>query len=370
MSETIESRGRTVEEAVAEALLQLGARKDEVDVTVVEEGRSGFLGFLGARQAVVRVTRKTILRTGRRDGRGGRSRSDRSRGDAATDGGGARKQEAAAETEGRSRGRRRGRRRKDGTAAESGDRAGGRAAGGLGSDGRGADERRGNDRSPAPSRERPAAHAERPAGPDGNVKAEPVGDEIRAAERARVLRGLAAAEAPANLREMTTELMRLGGFPCRVEIVEGDYHLIKLVTDDSSAGVLIGRHGATVDALEHLVERMISQATGERVNMNLDVNNYRRRREEMLAERARDIMRKVLETGREIHMEPLCARERRIVHMEITGEPRLRTYTLVSQNGKHVVVALAGQEGPQGAVTGADDWDDDAPGEDAEDPTS
>ena len=125
---------------------------------------------------------------------------------------------------------------------------------------------------------------------------------------------------------------------------EGDYHQVRITTDDNSAGVLIGRHGATVDALEHLVERMASQAAGERVNMNLDVNNYRRRREENLVLRVQEIMEKVAKTGREMHMEPLCARERRIVHLEVVKTPGLRTFTLANASGKHVVVAKGDPE--------------------------
>ena len=59
MSNSIETSGESVEEAVLEALVQLGARKDEVDVEVLATARAGVLG-LGAREARVRVTRKTV----------------------------------------------------------------------------------------------------------------------------------------------------------------------------------------------------------------------------------------------------------------------------------------------------------------------
>ena len=70
MSDNIESQGKTVEEAVSEALLALGAREDEVEIEVLEEGRSGFLGVFGSKPARVRVSRK---KKGRSDRRGGRS---------------------------------------------------------------------------------------------------------------------------------------------------------------------------------------------------------------------------------------------------------------------------------------------------------
>ena len=62
MNDSIECQGKTVDEAVSEALLILGARADEVDVEVLEEPRSGFLGFVGNRPARVLVRRKAAGR--------------------------------------------------------------------------------------------------------------------------------------------------------------------------------------------------------------------------------------------------------------------------------------------------------------------
>jgi predicted RNA-binding protein Jag len=69
MSNKIETRGKTVKDAVSEALLQLGARRDEVDVTILQEPKSGFLGILGNRQAKVLVEKKSGDRGRSRGGR-------------------------------------------------------------------------------------------------------------------------------------------------------------------------------------------------------------------------------------------------------------------------------------------------------------
>jgi spoIIIJ-associated protein len=184
---------------------------------------------------------------------------------------------------------------------------------------------------PKPAPQRPAPE---PRQPD----AQPSG-QIKAIDKVAPTRGVAKQDVPAALESLATDLMCRSGFTCRCEVKQGEYHLIKMVTDDSSAGVLIGRHGSTIDALEHLIERMASQAAGERVLMNLDINNYRRRREESLIERSQSIMAKVASTGREVHTESLCARERRIIHLEVAKAEGLRTYTVATSNGKHVVVA-------------------------------
>ncbi len=73
MSDKIEIQGKTVEAAVSEALLQMGARRDEVEIKVLEEPKSGFMGFLGGRAARVLVRKK---RSRRGDSRGRDHRVD------------------------------------------------------------------------------------------------------------------------------------------------------------------------------------------------------------------------------------------------------------------------------------------------------
>ncbi len=130
------------------------------------------------------------------------------------------------------------------------------------------------------------------------------------------------------------------GFPCRCEVKPGEYRMVKIVTDDISAGMLIGRHGQTIDAVEHLVERMATTAAGDRVRMNLDINNYRRRREDTLLDQVDRAVSEVRATGEDAHLEPMDARERRIVHLEAANHEGLRTWTMGGLGGKHVVIGI------------------------------
>lgn len=163
---------------------------------------------------------------------------------------------------------------------------------------------------------------------------------INALKYAEALRDIPLEEANSTLESVAGELFKRAGFPCRCDVVDDEYSLVRIVTDDASAGMLIGRHGSTVDAIEHLVERMSCNAVGERVRMNLDINNYRKRREEALVERVADAVQSVLSSGRPYHIEPQDARERRMVHMEALKTEGLRTYTMYGSGGKHVVIAL------------------------------
>jgi spoIIIJ-associated protein len=142
------------------------------------------------------------------------------------------------------------------------------------------------------------------------------------------------------LTELTDGMLARAGFPCQCETLPGEYRQIKVTTDDASAGMLIGRHGQTIDAVEHLVERMASNAIDARARINLDINSYRMRREESLGERVAEVAAEIRESGRPFHMEPMSARERRIVHMETEKLGGLRTFTMDGSGGKHVVIVL------------------------------
>lgn len=164
--------------------------------------------------------------------------------------------------------------------------------------------------------------------------------DISAAGYADPVREVADEDVDQTLINFTSGMLLRAGFPVRCEVKDGEYRQVRIVTDDTSAGVLIGRHGATVDAVEHLVDRMIGMAAGDRVRMNLDINNYRRRREESLHDRVLDAASMVRENGRTFHMEAMCARERRIVHLEVEKMAGLRTYTMGGAASRHVVIAL------------------------------
>ena len=177
------------------------------------------------------------------------------------------------------------------------------------------------------------------------------GDEVIAASIAATDYAKPAAQVdeagqPALLAELATGMLARAGFPCECETIPGEYHAVKVAADEDSAGMLIGRGGSTAEAIEHLVERMASNASGDRVRMNLDINDYRVRREEQLREHTAEAVAEVRANGEPYHMESMDARERRIVHMATEDLPDITTYTVVGAGGKHVVIVK--DDGTQG----------------------
>lgn len=162
---------------------------------------------------------------------------------------------------------------------------------------------------------------------------------IAATDYAKALTAVDEAGQPAMLTELTNGMLARAGFPCECETIPGEYHAVKVSVDEDSAGMLIGRGGSTAEAVEHLVERMASNAAGDRVRMNLDINDYRIRREDTLRDRAIEAIAEVRATGEAYHMEPMDARERRVVHLLAEEMPDITTYTVIDSGGKHVVIA-------------------------------
>lgn len=87
-----------------------------------------------------------------------------------------------------------------------------------------------------------------------------------------------------------------------------------LPTSDEGIGLLIGRHGQTLDALQEIVRSAVQRQTESRCRFVVDIEDYRKRRRDQLEDRARAIAAKVRRTGRSESLEPMTAYERKIVH--------------------------------------------------------
>ncbi len=133
----------------------------------------------------------------------------------------------------------------------------------------------------------------------------------------------------------------LGLLEVEVEVdidIEDDGLHCDLNTSSDEEGLLIGRHGATLDALQYLTLRVLQAEGLGRMRITLDVGGYRTRREKTLRELAESVAEKVLKNGRPYHFDPMSAMERRVVHMAITEMGGLRTESEGEGRRRHVVV--------------------------------
>ena len=108
--------------------------------------------------------------------------------------------------------------------------------------------------------------------------------------------------------------------------------------DDDDLGLLIGRHGQTLEALQELARVVVVQRTGLRARIVVDVEEYRRRQRSRLAARAREIARRVARSGREEELEPMNAFDRKVVHDAVAEVEGALSASRGEGLDRHVVV--------------------------------
>ena len=113
-------------------------------------------------------------------------------------------------------------------------------------------------------------------------------------------------------------------------------------------GALIGRGGENLVALQQITSAITSRRVGRTVHVPLDIEGYRRRREEQLREIARRVAARVRTSGQAVTLEPMLAYERRIVHLAVQDTPGVKTESVGVDPNRRVVISSTapGARGP------------------------
>jgi spoIIIJ-associated protein len=102
--------------------------------------------------------------------------------------------------------------------------------------------------------------------------------------------------------------------------LHGDHMYVDIVSgDEDDMALLIGKHGQTLDAVQELTRMAVGRRLDERIRVIVDVEDYRKRRESRLEDRAREVAARVLKSGSEEILEPMNPFERKIVHDAVSG---------------------------------------------------
>lgn len=105
-------------------------------------------------------------------------------------------------------------------------------------------------------------------------------------------------------------------------------------------GILIGKRGQTLDSLQYLANRVANKHQSDYVRVKLDTENYRARREETLKHLAKNIAHKVKRNRRPVILEPMNPYERRIIHSTLQSDPYVTTHSEGEEPYRKVVVTL------------------------------
>ncbi|MGD0947032.1 MAG: RNA-binding cell elongation regulator Jag/EloR [Candidatus Binatia bacterium] len=146
------------------------------------------------------------------------------------------------------------------------------------------------------------------------------------------------------------EIVKLMEVPAAVNAREEDEQVVLELTGDSS-GILIGRRGQMLDALEYLLNRVVARE-GESGRIVVDSQNYRARRRQSLEELARRMGEQAKRKRKAIALNPMSPRDRRIVHLALQEDPALSTRSSGKGYFRKLIIipagaASAGQKGQQ-----------------------
>jgi spoIIIJ-associated protein len=145
-------------------------------------------------------------------------------------------------------------------------------------------------------------------------------------------------EAAARVRDLLEHVLEAVGVPARIEIAEDEAEVsANLLGED--LGLLIGRHGQTIDAIQHLAYRVAYREVDQRKRVTVDAAGYRERRAALLQQDADDAVEEALSTGEPVTLDAMNAVERRVVHEYLRDRAGIETYSEGDEPDRHLVVA-------------------------------
>ena len=276
MREFIDVTGKTEDEAIQNALRQLGLDRDDVSVEILERAKSGFLG-LGSCPAKVRVY------YGEEPEPAPAPEPEAPKPPKAPKPASEKREE----------------RKEERPAAPKAPKA------------------------PKPAPEKREEPAEEPAAPVPAADYGPEVDDEKAQAIRAFLSGL--------LEQMES--------PADIHVYQPEKGRYKVILEGKNLGALIGRRGETLDAIQQLTSYAVNRSGSGRVRVQLDAEGYREKREQSLQHLARKVAAKVVRYRRNFTLEPMNAYERHVIHTALQDVPGVTTYSTGTEPGRRVVVA-------------------------------
>ncbi len=123
----------------------------------------------------------------------------------------------------------------------------------------------------------------------------------------------------------------------KIEVQDG---LIRINITGKDMGLLIGRKGETLNAVQFILGLIVNRSAKERIRVVLDVEDYRLRKEESLRNMAVNLSDKVKRTRRSVIMRPMSPHERRVIHTALQNDPEIVTFSQGEEPHRKVVISL------------------------------
>ncbi|HWG56427.1 MAG TPA: RNA-binding cell elongation regulator Jag/EloR [Gaiellaceae bacterium] len=140
-----------------------------------------------------------------------------------------------------------------------------------------------------------------------------------------------------RLRELVDRIAREIGAHCTIDVREDEEEIV-VTCSGPDLGVLIGRHGQTIDAVQYLANAVVYRDRDDRKRVVVDAAGYRARRQATLDQLAVRSAERAAATGQRVELEPMSAVERKIVHERLKDDPEVETLSEGTEPNRFVVI--------------------------------
>ena len=141
--------------------------------------------------------------------------------------------------------------------------------------------------------------------------------------------------------EIVSDMLRLMRLSCQLHVTEEKNALVIDIETAGSDGLLIGKGGHTLSALEYVANRMLQRGSRKTPKIILDVSGYKRRREDFLENKALSLAEQVKAAKKQVTTEPMDAADRRIIHAVLKTDSSVETRSVGHGRVKSIIVAPA-----------------------------
>jgi len=301
--EYITVSAKTLDDAITEALIQLGVTSDQLDYQVIEKGSAGFLG-IGMKQAVIKARRKEEIKEEEPE-------IELPKVDVSLV-----KEPLKKEP------------RKDTVKHEK-------------ENVKREPEKKEQVKKESAKKESPKKESKKK--PSQKEKKETVKEQPEANAPAKKEAELAKVESQtieACEKFISDVLKAMGMDDVKVTSSIDEEGALSIDMEGSNMGIMIGKRGQTLDSLQYLTNRVANKMQDGYVRVKLDTEDYRRRRKETLENLAKNIASKVKRSRRTVSLEPMNPYERRIIHSALQADPAVSTHSEGEEPYRRVVVTL------------------------------
>lgn len=121
--------------------------------------------------------------------------------------------------------------------------------------------------------------------------------------------------------------------------VEKNGKQVKFILSGEKIALLIGKRGQTLNSLQFLTQLVINRFSGQYLNVMVDAEHYRERRNDTLIQLAQRLAQKAVQTKKEVSLEPMPSYERKIIHTALVENKKIKTYSSGEDPHRHIVIA-------------------------------